>query len=147
MAEQGSSFQKILIAFIFISLFAVFFVTWAVGLGEEYGDDYGQNPEYVTSMLGVDDLTDQLLETQEQAEGWRESFESQNVFSIIGGIVVTGIFDLATFMTKSIMAPFRLFGNVLTGVLGLPALFVNIITAILVIAIIFGIWRLIKIGY
>lgn len=147
MAEEGASFQKILISFIFISLFTVLLVTWAINLGEEYGDNYGQNPEYVTQILGVEDIYSNVQETQQTAETWRESFQKQNIFSAIAGIVATGVFDLANFMVQAILTPFKLFGNVMTNVLGFPPFMVSILTGVLIIAIIFGIWRLIKIGY
>jgi len=149
--EQGTSFQKLLVGFILISLFAVLLINWAVissnNLSSITGQEQGQNSEYVKSMLQYNNLNSTLSTTQAQAQSWQDDFQSQSIFSIIGGIVVSGIFDLTKLMVSAITLPFSYIGNIMVGVFGFPPLLVSIITALIIIAIIFAIWRLIKIGY
>jgi hypothetical protein len=151
MADQGASFSRILIAFIFVSLFAVLLISWGLSTSTNYsaisGKEQGQNSEYVKTMLQYEQINSSLSSTQSDAQSWSDKFQNQNIFSIIGGIVVNGIFDITKLMWTAVTVPFGIFGNIMQGVFGIPPIVTGVFTAVLMITMLFAIWRLIKIGY
>ena len=50
-------------------------------------------------------------------------------------------------MGTFIFLPFLMFSHILTNVIGIPAIVATILQVLILLGIIFGIWRLIKQGY
>jgi len=142
-AQGGHDFPKLIVTFILISLFAFLLI----GFATQLSSNYDKNTTDIEEKLGASAISEHISSTKDTAESWKQSFQKQNIFSSIAGIIVTGIFNLANTISLAVTTPFRIFGNILTNVIGVPVVVVNIISALIVLTIIFGIWRLIKIGY
>lgn len=140
---MADSFPKLVKGFIILTLFSFLLVGFAVNLASNYGKDSSD----ITTKIGMADLNTTLHLQQAQAEEWRKSFEQQSVFLAIGGIVLTGIFQLANTIGSAIILPFKLFGTIFVNILGVPAIVVNIVNVLIIFTMIFGIWRLIKAGW
>lgn len=140
MAENN--FPQLVKAFIVITLFA--FILLAIVI--QFAGNYNQDTTEISERIGLETINSTLENTKSTAEGWKESFQSSNIFSIIAGVIVTGVFTLANTMANFILFPFEIFGNIMNNVLGVPLVVVNVISVLIILTIIFGIWSLIKRG-
>lgn len=96
--------------------------------------------------LDIERFNSSLNTLQSTSENLRERFEKQSIWSNIAGIVVTGIFGIAIAIGSLIILPFVLISNILIHILHIPTIVVSVINGLLILSIIFGIWRLIKAG-
>lgn len=135
-------FRNLMIGTIVTLLFAFLTLTFAINMGVNYGKDISELESDRVNLTGMTNTLDNLQSTSEK---WQESFESQNIFSVVAGIVVTGIFDLAKTMYSIIIAPFTLLVYTLR-ILEVPQVVINVLLFLVVITMIFGIWRLLKQG-
>ena len=137
------SFKGLLFGFILVSLFGTLIL---VAIQEE-GNLYGKDTTAITggslNLMGFNQTSQNIQST---SENLREKFEKQSVWSVVAGVVVSGIFDIAKTMTVMIITPFTLVSNILINVLHIPILVVNVILGLLILSIIFAVWSLIKIG-
>jgi len=137
------SFKGMLFGFILVSLFGTLIL---VAIQEE-GNLYGKDTTAITggslNLMGFNQTSQNIQST---SENLREKFEKQSVWSVVAGVVVSGIFDIAKTMTVMIITPFTLVSNILINVLHIPILVVNVILGLLILSIIFAVWSLIKIG-
>jgi len=136
-------FRNILIGTVLTCLFIFLIVGFAIDIGNDYGKDVGDLTDDKINFTGVQDTLDSAQDT---AETWKESFASQNIFSLVAGIVVTGIFKLAITMYKFLITPFTLLMDIMNNVLNVPEIVTNVVIFGLIVVIIFGIWRLLKQG-
>lgn len=141
MASENN-FPFLMKAFIIITLFSFLLIAVTVQMANNYSKDTTDLEE----KLGYNSINNTLTGAKDTAEGWREAFQKQNIFSTIAGIIVTGIFNLANTMFSFITAPFEIFGNIMVNVIGIPAIVLNIVSVMIILTALFGIWRLIKIG-
>lgn len=138
-----ADFPKLVTAFIVITLFSFLIVGFAVQLANNYGKDTSE----ISEGIYMTKLNQTLSEQKSLAEKWKSSFEQQSVFLAIGGIVLTGIFQLANTIGTAIITPFAILGLVMANVLGVPVIIINTISVLIILSMIFGIWRLIKSGF
>ena len=138
-----ADFPKLVTAFIVITLFSFLVVGFAVQLANNYHKDSSE----ISDKIGLTKLNATLNEQKVMAEQWKKSFEQQSVFLAIGGIVLTGIFQLANTIGTAIITPFAILGNVLVNVLGVPIVVLNTMSVLIILTLIFSIWRLIKAGW
>lgn len=135
-----NSFKNTVIALVLFVLFS-----WLVlAVTVDFGNDYGRN----TSEIGGGALDTVAFQTSAEsveasAQGYRTRFESGNVDDIDDA---SGIFSIATDIISMITAPFTLLSQILTNIFNVPSLFINVILGLLAIALIFGIWRLLRAG-
>ena len=136
-------FKNILIGTVVTCLLLFLIVGFATDIGNDYGKDVNDLTDDRINISGIEDTLDSAQDT---ADSWKESFAEQNVFSVIAGLVVTGIFKLAVTMYKFLITPFILLMDILNNVLHVPSIVTSIIIFGLIVTIIFGIWRVIKQG-
>ena len=142
-----SDFQSILKTFVWITLFAFVMVGFALQMaGNPF---YGRDTTQFQDELGVSSINSTISSMNTNANQWKQVFFEQNIFNplTVAGIIVTGMFNLAKTMFNFITLPFTLFSNIATNVLKIPAIIVNIMEVLIIISVIFGVWRLIKAGY
>jgi hypothetical protein len=72
--------------------------------------------------------------------------EDQNIFSIVAGIVVTGIFGIGKQMFEFIITPYNILALILVDILKIPSIVFNVIIFLLIVASIFGLWAVLKKG-
>lgn len=141
MAED--SLKSVIFGFVVITLFA----TLLISVVNDQGALYGKDTTQITGgSLGISGFNNSVQNFSTTAESLRERFENQNIFVALGDVVISGLFDIAVDMAKMILTPFTLISNILTNVFGVPTFVTNVILGLLVLSIIFAIWRLIKVG-
>lgn len=138
MAED--SFKNILTALVLFVGFSWLILTVAIDFGAEYGRN---SSEIGDGSLNIVSFQASAESVNNSAQGYRERFESGNVDDIDDA---SGIFSIATDMISMITTPFSLLSQILTNIFGIPALIINIGLGLLAIAMIFGIWRLLRAG-
>lgn len=140
---QTGSFKGILIGAIMVSLFVFLILVFATDVMDNYGKDTTQLQEGSFSLTPYQNYLDNV---ESDAQTFQDRFASSNIFSVIAGIVVTGIFNIGVDMITLVVTPFTLFAQILNNVLGVPPIFTDILLGVMILGIIFAIWRLIKIG-
>ena len=137
------SLKKLIFGFTMAMLFTVLVLTVVVNQGNIYGKN---TSEVVGGSLSLEPFNQSVQSVEGDAENLRQSFEKQNIFSVVAGIVVTGIFTIAKAMILMIIAPYILIAGILINVLHVPIIVADVISGLLSLTIIFSIWRLIKAG-
>lgn len=137
MAEEN--FPELLKGFVVITLFAFLLI----GIIMAFGTNYGKDTSDVTDKFGADQINNTLNSAKATSDAWYSAFSQQSIFSTIAGIIVTGIFQLAKTMVNFIFTPFAILSGILSNVLGIPPVAINVIYVLLIISVIFGIWRII----
>ena len=137
-----AEFKNLLFGFILTSLFAVLIIGAAVTQGAIYGRDTTQ----ITGELNYLSFNESINTIGSTSQNMRESFEKQSIFSVVAGIVVTGIFDITKTMALMVILPFTLIAGIMTNVFHVPVIVSSVIMGLLTLSMIFGIWKLLKIG-
>jgi len=137
------NFKGILFAFILITLFG-YLIIYSVN---SIGSDYGMDTTQVTGgSLNENNFYGNVSGISVASQNFMDRFSKGNVWSAIAGVVVDGIFGIAKDMFKLILSPFVLISNIATNLFGVPPIVTSTILGLLILSIIFGIWRLLKIG-
>lgn len=144
---MSNNFPSILKAFIVITLFI--FLTLSAIIS--FADIYGKDTTEIDERLDLDAVNSTTRSINSTVETWKDAFAESEQSGIsklldILGFLAFGMFQLALTMISFIFLPFIIFGNILHGVLGIPSIVVAIINALIIVSVIFGIWRLIKRG-
>lgn len=137
------SFKDYPINFLLAGLFVIALVSFGVGIANNYG--------YEGSLMKSDkidftSLENQVTATSTSATGWGNAFKSDNLFVSAGGIVLFSIWGIGKLMWGSITSFATIFLDGAQGVLGLPPIVTGVIMAILIISLLFALWRTIKVG-
>jgi len=140
--EEGS-FKNLLYGLILVSLFGMLILTAVVQTGSDYGKD---TSEIVGGSLSLDKFNKSIYGIETDAQQMKVKFSSGSVWSALAGVVVEGIFGIAKDMFTLLILPFQLVQDIMIDILGVPSFVTNIILAIFIFSIIFGIWRILKIG-
>jgi len=141
MAED--SFKNMLFAFIFVALFGMLILTATVNVGNTYGKD---TSEVVGGSLSMDKFNDSVSGIEDSAKSLRASFGSGSIWSALAGVVVEGIFGIALDMIALILAPFDILADIMIDLFGVPAWVTSVVLGVLIMGLIFAVWRLIRIG-
>jgi hypothetical protein len=140
MADDN--FKKMLFGIVLTTLFSVL----VIGAAISFGNSYGRDTSEIVGSLNYHALNSSISDVQSTSENLRRSFERQSIWSAVAGIVVTGIFIIAKSMVLMIIFPFSLILGIMINVLHIPIIVSGVITGLLLLSIIFGIWKLLKLG-
>ena len=140
MAQEGD-FKEKLIAFALFSLFAFSILVVVVQMGNTYDMD----TENIIGNMNMSGFNRTITDFETTAEKYDAQFQKQSLWSSIAGIIVTGIFDIAKGLYTIVLLPFTLLGAILLN-MGIPSYVVTTLKGILIIVLMFGVWRLLKIG-
>lgn len=138
-----NDFKNILFAFILIGLFGVLILSAVISFSGTYSKDYS---DVVGGSLALDKFNDSISDIGQQAQDFQTRFEKQSIWSALAGVVVTGVFSITIDMINIVLAPFNLVANIMIDLFGVPVYVTGIILALLILSIIFALWRLYKIG-
>lgn len=141
MAE--ADFKKILFGLIFVSLFGMLIISAVVSTGTDYGKDLTQ---VGGGSLSLSKFNDSINDINANSQAMNDRFAKGSVWSAIAGVVVEGIFGIAIDIFKMMMLPFGLIQDIMEDNLGVPSYVTGVMMALFIFAIMFAIWRLIKIG-
>jgi len=140
---MAESFQNILYGFILVSLFTVLIIGAVVYEAPLYNKDSSE----ITGGLNYNSFNDSVSTVESTSQDLRQNFEKQSIWSSIAGIVVSGIFDISKTMIIMIILPFTLISSLMINILHIPVIVSSVILGLLLLAMIFSIWKLIKAGY
>jgi hypothetical protein len=140
--EEGT-FKNMLFGFIFFLLFAILLITIVNEEGALYSKDVS---EVTGGSLDVNAFNNSITKISNDVSGYRETFEKQNIFVALGDVMLNGIWDVAKSMVAVVIAPFTLLAGIMNNVLKVPKFITDVIMALIGLALIFAIWRLLKIG-
>ncbi len=136
--EDG--FRKLIVSLLLFCAFTWLLLNVAIDLGAEYGrssEDIGDGSldlsAYENSISGIEG----------NVSAYRTSFEDGDVDDVDDA---SGIFGTAKKFINLITTPFTLLGSIAENTLKIPKLIVDIILGILGIALILGIWRVLRTG-
>lgn len=138
MAED--SFKNTIIALSLFVVFTFLILTVAIDFGSEYGRDAN---EIGDGSLNVVDFQSTANSVEGDAQNYRSRFEDGKVDDVDDA---SGIFSILTDMINMITTPFKLIGQILQNLLGVPAIVINVILGLLAIGLILGIWRVLRAG-
>jgi hypothetical protein len=138
------SFKNTLFAFILCSLFGMLILTAVVNVGNNYGKD---TSEIVGGTLSLDRFNQSIKSVEQNAQDMKVRFDKQSIWSAVAGVVVEGIFGIAKDMVTMIFSPFFIVLDILSNVFHVPIFVTSILLGLLIIGLIFAIWRLLKVGY
>lgn len=141
MAED--SFKNMLFGFVFFLFFSILLITVVNEEGALYSKDVS---EVTGGSLNINSFNSTIIDISNNVKGYRETFEKQNIFVALGDVLFNGIWDVAKSMVAVVTIPFSLLAGIMNNILKVPVWITDIILALIGLALIFAIWRLIKIG-
>lgn len=136
-------FKGIMFGFILLTLFSYLLISSIVSVANDNDVD---TTEFSEGAFNLDPYENVLNDVESDAETFRERFEKGSIWSNIAGVVVTGIFGIAKDMVGLIISPFTLLAQILNNVLHVPPIVTGVVLGLIILAIIFGIWSLVKKG-
>lgn len=139
----GTEFKDYPINFLLAGLFIIALIGFGVGIAHNYGES---DALMKSDKIDFSRLEQQVNQTSADAESWGNAFRSDNLFVSAGAIVLFSIWGIGKLVWSSVVSLFTIFTDGATAVLGIPPIATGVLTAILIISLIFALWRLIKAG-
>lgn len=136
-------FRGYIIKFLLAGLFVVCLFTFASRFTANQGKDVGVIDD---GSLDFDSLNSTISDTSEDAEAWGEAFRNDNIFVSAGAIVLFSIWGVGKLIWTSVISLFTLLLDKGSTVLGIPSMVLGVFSGILIICLIFSLWRVIKRG-
>lgn len=136
-------FKSFIIIFLIAGLFLVALYSFATGIMANYNKDTALID---SDVIDLTELEQQVNDTGRQAQAWERSFTSDNLFVSLGSIVLFSIWGIFKLMWSSVNALTSIYFEGAHNVLGLDPLVTGTLTALLIISMIFAVWRVIKTG-
>lgn len=129
--------------FLLAGLFVICMITFAVTIAH----NYGQTDALMKSdQIDFSKLEQQVNEASERASGWGETFKSDNLFVATGTIVLYSIWSIGKLIFGSVSTFMIVFLDGASSVLGVSPIVTGVAMAILIISLIFALWKVIKAG-
>lgn len=129
--------------FLLAGLFIIAMITFAVMLG----NNYGQSEALMKSdQIDFSRLENQINQTSADAQKWGEAFKSDNLFVATGTLVLFSIWGIGKLIWGSVTSFTTIFLDGASSVLGVSPIVTGVVMAILIISLIFALWKVIKAG-
>lgn len=138
-----TDFREFPINFLLAGLFIICLVSFAVMVAHNYGQD---ETLMKSNKIDFTRMEQQINSTSTNANKWADTFKSDNLFVVAGGIVLYSIWGITKLVWTSVTTMLTIFTDGATGLLGIPPIATGVLTAIVIISLIFTAWRLIKQG-
>lgn len=126
-----------------MALFGVLILTAVISVADDYNKDYS---DVAGGSLALEKFNNSISDVEQNSQDLKERFDKGSVWSAIAGVVVEGIFGIAKDMFLMILTPFDVLSDIMGDVLHIPTFVTAIILGLLIIGVMFAIWRLLKIG-
>lgn len=128
------------IALLLAGVFLVSIIGFMHGMGQNYGETI--NTPYIdTSRIEI-----QINKTSSDANSWGEAMKSDNLFVSAGAIVLFSIWGVLKLIWDAVITFIALYLDIFTTLFGIPPIVTGVITAIVIISLIFLAWKTIKQG-
>ena len=96
--------------------------------------------------LSIQKFNQSISNIEQSAKDLKTSFDKQNVWSALAGVVVEVIFGISKDMVAMILLPFDIIIDIMMDMFGVPAWVTSVLIGLLIMGVILSIWRLIRIG-
>ena len=141
---MGSNiYLNLIVGFMIFGLFSVLIIIGIYGVATNYGLSDEKIDEATGGALDIEEYREEMLETDTSAENYRERFESGAVDDVDDA---SGIFAVGGDLVALIITPFDLLAKAGKNLIGIPEIVTHTVLAILNLAIIFGIWSVLRKG-
>jgi len=138
---QGLRFESYLIAFMLISVCMVSFYSFATSSAENYGGSTAIVDDNLFNMTGLEDA---INATNMASSDWEQAFSEEDKEISFGELIGTSIWSVVKLMITSINAIVFILLGALSNVFGVSPLVTGTIITLVVVALIFSAWRVIK---
>jgi len=139
------SFRKLIVGFLLASLFAFCLI--------QFGFDIAKNNETNQSILDNSlmnstylNLEDDLSNLKDNAQKQRTAFEEEKTSLAAGYFILGTILGAAKIFMGIIMTFLNILFLPLSSIIGIPPVVLGVLTAILIVSLIFMAWRALKAG-
>ena len=139
---QTTPFANYIVFFLLAGLFVVGLYTWANNVGQNYDRDISISED----KLDLAQLQQDINQTSADAKKWEQSFTSDNLFVALGSIVLFSIWGIFKLIWSSINTLGTIYFDGMNNVLGIDPMVTGVISAILIIGLIFAVYKAIKTG-
>ena len=136
-------FREYPVNFLLAGLFIISMISFGIVLSHNYGKSEALMK---SDKIDFTRLENQINSTSSDANKWADTFKSDNLFVVAGGIVLYSIWGITKLVWTSVTAMLTIFTDGASGLLGIPPIATGVLTAIVIIGLIFGAWRLVKQG-
>lgn len=129
--------------FLLAGLFIIAMITFAVTIAH----NYGQTDALMKSeQIDFSRLENQINQTSSDAQKWGEAFRSDNLFVATGTLVLFSIWGIGKLIWGSVTTFSTIFSDGASAVLGVSPIVTGVVTALIIISLLFALWRVIKAG-
>lgn len=138
------SLKNIVIGFLVTIAFGFLILTTVVDMGNKYG----KADDVAIGSLDYELFNQTLYDLNDSVENVKTAFQGTNIFNplTVAGVIVTGIYEASKSLWTIVTVPAQIIMNILANVFGIPTIIVGVLFAVLTIALIFAIWRVVRIG-
>lgn len=140
---MANRFLNMIIAAALILLFMYCAIKVTIDWSNVYDKDV---TDLEGEKLGWADVQSNISEMKDKSDAWEETFFNFDWKTIVTGEFFVGLVSLFTTMWTTIKTSFTLIFQTLTSVLGIPAIVINILLFIIVIAVLFAVISVVKKG-
>jgi len=137
-------FRRLMFTVIIITLFAFLTIGFANNIFSD--NDLSTTDISGDIDLGYDTFAGEVATANSTGTGWITSFLEKDEGESSDGPTLFGMFGTVTNVGGDIVDKITGFSQLATDVLHVPAAVLNTIALLLVLVIIFGVWRIIKVG-
>jgi len=136
-------FKDYAINFLLVGLFVVSMF----GFAGKIASNYGESPDIMGGdKINLSGIQNTVNATNDASKSWRTSFQSDSLVLTAGALVVYSIWQVGNLVLNSAVDLAVLFFDGITQTLGIPPVVTSVLIAILLISLIFALWRVIKAG-
>lgn len=136
-------FKDYVINSLLVGLFLICMISFAVIMAQNYGHDESMMK---SDKIDFSQVEKQVSQTSADANKWSKTFTSDNLFVVAGGIVLYSIWGIGKLIFGSVIAMATVITTGTSTVLGVPAIAIGVLIAIITISLIFALWKLVKVG-
>lgn len=139
------SFYDLFVSFMFIGLVTVGLFTFGIGFqnDNDVSDKFNQNTIINNSFS---DLQSQLGGLRDQGQAQKSLFESENPTSGFGTILLFSIVSSGKVFNSMVVGVFNTLITLPAVILGVDPIIISVISTLLLITIIIGLWIVYKLG-
>lgn len=141
MAAQD--FKGYMLGFLLAGLVIVCIYTFGTSVADLYDSN---TPLVDDNKIDLTSLEQQINDSSASARTWEERFTSDNIFVATGSIILFSIWGIFKLMWTSINTLWTIYLEGMHNVLGVDPMITGVLTAIIIISLIFAVWRVVKTG-
>jgi hypothetical protein len=143
MNKKGANFVDYPINFMWIALFIVVIVSFAIGLGNLYGKS---SSDMIGNKINVTIFENEISSSNSQLQASYNATTEDELNTDTNILTIKSIWGSIKNTGSIIISMFNVLKTLIVDVLGIPAVAIYAVIGIFVIGLIFAIWRVISTG-